>query len=492
MRSDLLAALLGTAIVCSAPAVASPTTFTYQGQLVQDGTPAEGAHEFEIRLLDNLGVQIGMTQTASEIVTQGQFSMQLDFGNGAFDSNERYLEISVRSVAEGGAYVVLSPNQLVTSAPVAQFALSGNEGPQGPVGPQGDQGLQGNTGAGGSPGVDGVDGNDGPTGPEGPQGTQGIQGDPGTPGDSHWTLSGSNTYYTAGNVGIGTSSPDYPLQVVTNSSRAISVTTSRTSGRGVHATATATTGTTFGVYGQNQSTSGYGVYGYAAAATGITYGGRFECSSTSGYGVQGFTNSTTGTTYGVYGQNRSASGYGVFGRALASTGTTYGGRFESDSTSGRGVYGFTSATTGTTYGVIGNSASPAGFDFYASGAGTNYGAASSRRWKSNVVSISDPLKKLAQLRGVYYDWDQEHGGAHDVGMIAEEVGAVMPEIVQYEENGIDAIGMDYSKMTPLLVEAVNALRAEKDAEIGQLRSENEVLKARLDRLERMMALSFDR
>jgi hypothetical protein len=36
-----------------------------------------------------------------------------------------------------------------------------------------------------------------------------------------------------------------------------------------------------------------------------------------------------------------------------------------------------------------------------------------------------------------------------------------------EENGIDANGMDYSKLTPLLVEAVKALRAEKDAEIKE-------------------------
>ena len=64
-------------------------------------------------------------------------------------------------------------------------------------------------------------------------------------------------------------------------------------------------------------------------------------------------------------------------------------------------------------------------------------------------------------------------------MIDGEVGEVLPEIVQYEENGIDAIGMDYSKMTPLLVEAVNALRAEKDAEIDALRS-------RLDSLERIV------
>ena len=50
---------------------------------------------------------------------------------------------------------------------------------------------------------------------------------------------------------------------------------------------------------------------------------------------------------------------------------------------------------------------------------------------------------------------------------------VHPEIVCYEENGIDAKGMDYSKITPLLVEAVKALKAE-----------NDLLKQRLDTLER--------
>ena len=34
------------------------------------------------------------------------------------------------------------------------------------------------------------------------------------------------------------------------------------------------------------------------------------------------------------------------------------------------------------------------------------------------------------------------GGSHDLGFIAEEVGAVLPEIVSFEENGIDAIGVD--------------------------------------------------
>ena len=52
----------------------------------------------------------------------------------------------------------------------------------------------------------------------------------------------------------------------------------------------------------------------------------------------------------------------------------------------------------------------------------------------------------------------------------------LPEIVSYEENGVDAIGMDYSKMTPLLVEAVNAMRREYQEQINQLKEEIDGLK----------------
>jgi hypothetical protein len=93
---------------------------------------------------------------------------------------------------------------------------------------------------------------------------------------------------------------------------------------------------------------------------------------------------------------------------------------------GIGVYGIATATTGTNFGVIGECDSPGGYDFYAAGAGINYGSSSSRRWKKNVEPIADPLGKLSQVRGVYFDWDAAHGGAHDVGMIAEEVGKVLP------------------------------------------------------------------
>ena len=68
--------------------------------------------------------------------------------------------------------------------------------------------------------------------------------------------------------------------------------------------------------------------------------------------------------------------------------------------------------------------------------------------------------------------------------ITEEVGKVLPEIVDYEQNGIDAIGLDYSKITPLLVEAIKA----QQAEIMTLKGENNRLEAALDQMKTMYEL----
>ncbi len=77
---------------------------------------------------------------------------------------------------------------------------------------------------------------------------------------------------------------------------------------------------------------------------------------------------------------------------------------------------------------------------------------SSARWKENVKPIENPLDKVLALRGVSFDWKESK--KHDIGMIAEEVGEVVPEVVSYEEDGINAQALDYAKLTALLVEAI--------------------------------------
>jgi hypothetical protein len=90
---------------------------------------------------------------------------------------------------------------------------------------------------------------------------------------------------------------------------------------------------------------------------------------------------------------------------------------------------------------------------------------SSRRWKTNIQPLRNALGMVEQLRGVSYDL--KDSGRHEIGVIAEEVGAVVPEVVSYEENGKDARGVDYSRLTALLIEAVK----QQQQEIRDLKSE---------------------
>jgi len=76
---------------------------------------------------------------------------------------------------------------------------------------------------------------------------------------------------------------------------------------------------------------------------------------------------------------------------------------------------------------------------------------SSRRWKTNIQTLRGALAKVEQLRGVSYDL--QANGKHEVGVIAEEVGAVVPELVTWDKNGKDAQTVDYSRLTALLIES---------------------------------------
>lgn len=173
-------------VLCCLPILASAeTAFTYQGQLQQAGQPYSGPPlDMGFRLYDaaNEGTAVSAELELTVDVSGGLFQVDLDFGPNAFDGQPRFLEIRVGSE-------LLTPRQAIRPAPVAQFALAGNEGPAGPAGPQGPageagpagpegpigpQGETGPTGATGAPGPAGEPGPQGPAGPQGPPGTGGF------------------------------------------------------------------------------------------------------------------------------------------------------------------------------------------------------------------------------------------------------------------------------------------------------------------------------
>jgi hypothetical protein len=93
---------------------------------------------------------------------------------------------------------------------------------------------------------------------------------------------------------------------------------------------------------------------------------------------------------------------------------------------------------------------------------------SSARWKTNIQPIDNPLDKVEHLRGVAFDW--KANGKHDIGLVAEEVAMVVPEVVGFERNG-KAQSVDYGRLTALLLEAIK----EQQAQIRELKGEIEKL-----------------
>ena len=390
------------------------TAFTYQGRLTDAGSPANGAYDFEFRLYDAAsgGSQVGSTvPLADVIVSNGLFTVQLDFGAAAFTGDARWLEIQVRAGASSGSYTALSPLQALTAAP---YALSLRPGAA----------------------VDGAT------------------------GDTILTLSGGSVGLSASGLssgvygqGVGADSDGvYGYSTAVGLSSGVHGRSDSVSGNGVYGAALHGSGSTRAVYGLNLSTAGTGVLGSASAGSGATYGVRGESSSTAGYGVHGVASAISGATYGVYGRSYSTSGVGVYGYASQSSGTTYGvygrsdstggygGKFEgfgtdvvyienlgtgrgiraiatadtaiyatttsgiagvdgrTGSSTGRGVFGWAQATTGVNYGVYGRSASSGGYGVYSDG---NAHVVGQLTWNAITSYLSIPPAAFAPADEAY-------------------------------------------------------------------------------------------
>ena len=79
---------------------------------------------------------------------------------------------------------------------------------------------------------------------------------------------------------------------------------------------------------------------------------------------------------------------------------------------------------------------------------------SDRRFKDNLVRISEPNEKIKKINGYEFDWNEKHElykNTHDVGVVAQEIEEVLPEIVIEREDGYKAV--KYEKIISLLIES---------------------------------------
>ena len=495
-------------------AVPMGMAFTYQGRLIDANSPADGLYDLQFKLFDDpgTGTQVGSDVNKPDIdVIDGYFTVELDFNDvNSFNGEARWLEIGVRpgELNDPNVYTTLNPRQEITPTPYALYAASG---PGVPVPLE----LSGSVA---SPGavISGTNTGSG----------IGVFG----------SKTGSNAsygYLGSGGIGVGGVSTGTGDAVVGYN---LDTGTSGYLGRelygvyGIHSTS----GNygylgdpNYGVYGE--SISGYGVSG--RSTNGVAVRGR----SDNGDGVVGWTgasdksgvfgNSTAGigvkgrseNNYGVYGKNVASGNYGVLGNpnygvygvstssygvyGYSSNGTGVGGTgssagVEGYSSSGTGVYG--TSTSGD--GVYGTSSSGYGVGGYSSSGYGVYGSSSSGyagyfngnlhvdgnitytgsisdvsdiRLKENITLLKNGIEKISCLQGIYFNNKGESLDNREVGVIAQDVEKVLPELVSTDKQGYKSV--DYTKLTPVLIEAVKELKAE-----------NELLKQRLDALERTM------
>ena len=118
--------LLVVVLAMGASATLGQTSnFTYQGRLSDGGTPANGNYDLQFVLFDSLsgGAQVGSTQNVNTVaVSNGVFTVSLDFGPNSFPGANRFLEISARPT--GGSFTLLTPRQQITSTPYAVRSLN--------------------------------------------------------------------------------------------------------------------------------------------------------------------------------------------------------------------------------------------------------------------------------------------------------------------------------------------------------------------------------
>ena len=95
-------------------------------------------------------------------------------------------------------------------------------------------------------------------------------------------------------------------------------------------------------------------------------------------------------------------------------------------------------------------------------AGGNIQSTSDASLKTNIVTISDALSKALALRGVMYD--RISNGAHEMGVIAQEVEAIIPELVFTNAEGIKSVA--YANTVALLIEAIK----EQQQQIDELKA----------------------
>jgi hypothetical protein len=413
--------------------IESTTEFTYQGRLRDGGTAASGNYDFELLLFDSLsgGTQVGPTLTRSPVaVSAGVFTVTLDFGS-QFPGADRFIEIHVRQTG-GGAFTPLTPRQRVDRAPYAMTAANAAQ-------------------------LGGV-------------------------AASQYVLTGDARLSDARNPLPGSAS------YIQNQTAAAQASDFKIGGNGVVGGLLSgnvvDAAIQYNIAGNrvlsNSGTSNFfaGVNAGKVNLTGIA--DSFFGESAGAHNTSGNDNSFFGVQAGFNSVGAANSFFGVqagYGNQSGSSNTAVGdaadfGLGNLDHATAIGAGTIANASNMVQIGrsaldtvAIGAFAAATSTHVCITGQGVFASCSSSVRYKEDVRPFTRGLNLIARLRPVTFKWKDRD--EHDLGLIAEEVAAVEPSLIFYNQKG-EIEGVKYAQINAVLINAVNEQQAQLEAQHTQI------------------------
>jgi hypothetical protein len=234
---------------------------------------------------------------------------------------------------------------------------------------------------------------------------------------SRWTAgTGNDIYRLNGNVGIGTTNPTSKLHIIGDVLVGGIITATTFSGSGANLTTLNASNLSSGTVATARLASG------TADATTYLRGDQ-TWASISGGGATLSNDTTTNATY-----------YPTFS---STTSGTYSTAYVSN----------TKCTFNPSTGTL---------------SATQFTSLSDRTQKTNIRPIENAIETVKQLEGVKYDWIDNHSQS-SIGVIAQDIEKVLPEVVTTNENGIKSVS--YGNIVGVLIEAIK----EQQKEIEELK-----------------------